>query len=91
MYQRDDIRKFPARMTILEFGLTMALGIILSAIPFIVSIFRSGTQASRLTALSLAVLIVFFGAAVLRGGWFYFHTYPKGLDKHSRTKSDSNR
>jgi hypothetical protein len=76
-------------MTIVEFGLTMTLGIILSAIPFIVSIFRSGTQALRLTGISFAVLIVFFAAAVLRGGWFYFHTYPKGLDKHSRIKSDS--
>jgi hypothetical protein len=70
-------------MTIIEFGLTMALGIALSSIPFIVSMFRSGTQASRLTDLALAVLIVFFGAAVLRGGWFYFRTHSKRLANRS--------
>lgn len=59
----------------------MALGIILSAVPLIVSLFESGGEASRLRVVSLAVFVVFFCAAILRAGWFYFNASPKNMDK----------
>ena len=82
------LQKFRLQITTVRFGVTMALGIVLAAVPLIASVFEPSTAASRLRVAGAAVLVVFFGAAALRAGWFYFFTFPAGTDKNARTKND---
>jgi hypothetical protein len=69
--------------------MTMALGIVLAAVPLIASVFGSSMEDLRLRVAGLAVVFVFFCAAIIRAGWFYFHTFPAGMDQNIQTKSDS--